>query len=519
MKNITIYDTTLRDGTQAEGISVSLEDKLRIAKRLDQFGIHYVEGGWPGSNPKDLQFFKEVKKLDLKNTKVAAFGSTRRANCEAKDDANLQSLVQAQTEVITIFGKSWNLHVTDVFKTTLKENLAMISDTVRFLKSKKKEVIFDAEHFFDGFYADSGYAIECLRAAVDAGADLLCLCDTNGGTIPSRVQQAIRTIKKEITTPLGIHCHNDGDLAVANSIMAIEEGCVQVQGTINGIGERCGNTNLVSVIPLLQLKLGIKMFSPARLKTLTDMSRYVSEICNMPIDDTEPFVGKSAFAHKAGVHVNAMMKNPLTYEHISPSSVGNQTRFLVSELSGQSNILFKVQQLDSNLDKKSPATQKILSMVQDLENQGYQFEAADASFEILMKKALGTYVSFFELCGFRTSVEKREDGRVISEATVKVKVKNQIEHTAAEGDGPVDALSNAFRKALSKFYPVVNKIHLTDYKVRVINGGSGTAAKVRVFVQFRDEKADWTTVGVSENIIEASWHALVEAIEYKLLKG
>ena len=358
-----------------------------------------------------------------------------------------------------------------------------------------------------------------MQAAVDGGADLLCLCDTNGGMIPSRVQQIIRAVKKEISAPLGIHCHNDGDLAVANSVIAVEEGCVHVQGTINGIGERCGNTNLVSVVPILQLKLGLKIFTSAKLKTLTEMSRYVSEVCNMPIDDTEPFVGKSAFAHKAGVHVNAMMKNPVTYEHIRPDTVGNKTRFLVSELSGQSNILFKVQQLDATLDKKSPATKKILSMVQDLENQGYQFEAAEASFEILMKKALGKYKSFFEQCGFRTSVEKREDGRVISEATVKVKVKDQIEHTAAEGDGPVDALANAFRKALSKFYPVVNKIHLTDYKVRVISGGGGTAAKVRVFVQFRDEKTDWTTVGVSENIIDASWHALVEAIEYKLLKG
>lgn len=519
MRKLFIYDTTLRDGTQAEGISLSLQDKLQIAKRLDQFGIHYIEGGWPVANPKDMQFFKEVKKLKLKNTKIAAFGSTRRANGKVSEDINVQTLIKAQTEVVTIFGKSWNLHVTDVFKTTLKENLAMIFDTVHFLKSKKKEVIFDAEHFFDGYRADPAYAIECLRAAVTAGADLLCLCDTNGGMTPSGVQTIVKAVRQEFDTPLGIHCHNDSDLAVANSVVAIEEGCVHVQGTINGIGERCGNTNLVSVIPIAQLKLGVKVFSPAKLKTLTEMSRYVSEMCNMPINDAEPFVGKSAFAHKGGVHVNAMMKNPLTYEHMRPQLVGNETRFLVSELSGQSNILFKAQQIDSSLDKKTPATKKILEMVQELENKGYQFEAAEASFEILMKKALGTYKSFFELCGFRTSVEKRGDGQVISEATVKVTVKGQTEHTAGEGDGPVNALDNAFRKALSKFYPVVNTIHLTDYKVRVIDGGAGTAAKVRVFIQFRDEKDDWTTVGVSENIIEASWNALVEAIEYKLLKG
>ena len=519
MKTVKIYDTTLRDGTQAEGVSLSLMDKLKIAKRLDQFGIHYIEGGWPGSNPKDMAFFEEVKNLKLKRAKVAAFGSTRRPQTKASSDANIKALLDSQTDVVTVFGKSWNLHVTDVFKTSLEENLAMIFDTVKYLKSKEKEVIFDAEHFFDGYQADASYALKALRSAVEAGCDLVCLCDTNGGMLPSQVRDIIRHIKKEITVPLGIHCHNDSELAVANSIVAVEEGCAHVQGTINGIGERCGNTNLVSVIPILHLKMGLSAVAPAQLKELTEMSRYVSEICNMPLDSTEPFVGRSAFAHKGGVHVNAMMKNPKTYEHIEAHLVGNKTRFLVSELSGKTNILLKAKDLDINLDKATPETQKILQTIQDLENQGYQFEAAEASLELLMQKALGQYQSFFELCGFTTCVEKREDGKVLSGATVKVKVKGRTELTAGEGDGPVNALDNAFRKALSKFYPVVNTIHLIDYKVRVIDSDAGTAAKVRVFVQFRDKKDDWTTVGVSENIIEASWDALVEAIEYKLLKG
>jgi len=519
MKTIKIYDTTLRDGTQAEGISLSLNDKLKIAQRLDQFGIHYIEGGWPGSNPKDMTFFKEVKKLTLRRAKVTAFGATRRPQTNVSDDANIKSLLNAQTRVVTVFGKSWNLHVTDVFKTSLKENLEMIFDTVKYLKKKKKEVIFDAEHFFDGYCADAQYALETLKAAVHAGCDVVCLCDTNGGMLPTQVRNIVRNVKKEITVPLGIHCHNDSELAVANSVVAVEEGCVHVQGTINGIGERCGNTNLVSVIPILNIKMGMRTVTPSKLKELTELSRYVSEICNMLIDNTEPFVGKSAFAHKGGVHVNAMMKNPKTYEHIEPHLVGNKTRFLVSELSGKTNILLKAKELAISLDKETPETKKILQTIQDLENQGYQFEAAEASFELLMRKALGQYRSFFELCGFTTSVEKREDGKVLSGATIKVKVKDRTELTAGEGDGPVNALDNAFRKALSKFYPIINTIHLIDYKVRVIDSDAGTAAKVRVFVQFRDEKDDWTTVGVSQNIIEASWNALVEAIEYKLLKG
>ncbi len=515
---VKIYDTTLRDGTQAEGISLSLHDKLSIAKKLDWFGIDYIEGGWPGSNPKDMNFFKEVKKLKLKNAKVAAFGSTRRAGIKVAEDANVKSLIKAGTDVVTVFGKSWDLHVTDVFKVSLEENLDMVYDTIHYFKKKGKEVVFDAEHFFDGYLANSEYALKVLEAAVDAGADVLALCDTNGGMLPSIIEKVVKSVRAVLDTPIGIHCHNDSDCAVANSVNAVEAGAVHIQGTINGIGERCGNANLTSIMPILQIKLGYKIVPPSKMKKLSELSRYVYEICNMPINDYLPFVGKSSFAHKGGVHVNAMIKNRVTYEHICPELVGNKTRFLVSELSGQSNILIKVKDIDKTIDKKNPKTKRILKKVQDLENEGYQFESAEASFELLMKRELGKYKPSFKLCGFRTIVEKRDDGKLLSEATVKVKVGNKIEHTAGEGDGPVNALDNAFRKALSKFYPVVNKIHLIDYKVRVINGGAGTAAKVRVFVQFRDEKDDWTTVGVSENIIEASWHALVEAIEYKLLK-
>jgi len=519
MKKIEIYDTTLRDGTQAEGISLSLGDKLKIAKRLDQFGVTFIEGGWPGSNPKDMAFFKEVKKLGLANAKVAAFGSTRRAYIKAADDVNLKALVAAKTEVVTIFGKSWDLHVSKVFNVPLKENLAMIYDSVKFLKKKKKHVVFDAEHFFDGFEVNHEYALEALCAAEAGGADTLALCDTNGGMTPSRIFEIVSIVRKAMKTPIGIHCHNDSDCAVANSLAAIEAGAVHVQGTMNGIGERCGNANLVSIVANAQLKLGKKCVSEAKLRNLTDMSRYIAEVCNLPLEGNEPFVGKSAFAHKAGVHVNAMLKNRLTYEHVTPGFVGNKTRFLVSELSGQSNVLLKAKQLDMNLSKNTPETKKILKTVQDLENEGYQFEAAEASFELIMRKVTGKFKPFFELISWRTSAEKREDGTVITEATVKLRVQGKEELSAGEGDGPVNALDNAFRTALSKFYPVVNDIRLTDYKVRVIDGVAGTAARVRVFIQFQDENTEWTTVGVSENIIEASWHALVEAIEYKLLKG
>ena len=500
-------------------MSLSLGDKLLLAKRLDDFGVDFIEGGWPGSNPKDMAFFKETKKMRFKRAKIAAFGSTRRPNVKASADEQIKTLLEAGTNVITIFGKSWDFHVKEVFKTSLKENLGMIYDSVSYLKSKKRYVIYDAEHFFDGFRENPEYAIQTIKEAARAGADTIALCDTNGGSLPHQVAVAVKRVRKSVRVPIGIHCHNDSNLGVANSISAVEHGALQIQGTINGYGERCGNANLTSVIPILQLKLGFKVISDKKLKQLTELSHYVSEVCNMPIENNQPFTGQSAFAHKGGVHVNAMMKNSKTYEHIKPSMVGNRTRFLISELSGKSNVLLKSEEMHLGLSKDKAETKAILEKVQDLENQGYQFEAAEASFELLMKKELGKFKKFFEILEVRVLDEKIGDEKPVSEATVKVKVGEEIEHTTADGDGPVNALDSALRKALRKFYPVLEKIHLTDYKVRVVNSEAGTAAKVRVFIQFQDEKQSWSTVGVSENIIEASWQALVDAMEYRLLKN
>jgi len=520
MKKIFLYDTTLRDGTQMEGISLSLRDKILIAERLDKFGVHYIEGGWPGSNPKDLAFFKEIKKSNIRHAKIVAFGATRRAHTRTSDDPNVKALLEAKTKAVTIFGKSWDLHVAAVFKTSLKENLLMIDETVAFLKSKKLEVIYDAEHFFDGFKANPDYAIKTLQQAARAGADNITLCDTNGGTLPHEIRRALVRVKRSVKTPLGIHCHNDSELAVANSIQAVGEGCVLVQGTINGYGERCGNANLVSIIPILQLKMNRPCVSAQKLKSLTRVSHYVAEICNMPLETNQPFTGRSAFAHKGGVHINAMLKNRKTYEHMDPRLVGSYRRFLVSELGGKSNIMLKAKELQMNLDKESPETKKILSEIQRLENEGYQFEAAEASFELLLHQLLGKHRDFFQTHDVQVSAEKIGDNNPVVEAYVTVKVRNGKEETKkATGDGPVDALYKALRDALSRFYPKLKEIHLTDYKVRVVNSEAGTAAKVRVFIEFRDKDKSWTTVGVNENIIEASWKALTEAIEYKLLKG
>jgi 2-isopropylmalate synthase len=519
MKNVILYDTTLRDGTQGEGISLSAMEKVRIAKYLDTFGIHYIEGGWPGSNPKDMAFFEAIRKEELTQATIAAFGATKRAQIKVAEDANIQAIVKAKTKTTTIFGKSWDMHVTDVFKVSLKENLAMIYESVDYLKSKKLEVFFDAEHFFDGFKANSEYAINALKEAVRAGADAVVLCDTNGGSTPNDIWSIIEKVKSEIKAELGIHCHNDTGCAVANSVIAVAQGCRQVQGTINGYGERCGNANLTTIIPLLSFKYGMKTVPKSKLKHLQQMSRFVAEVCNMPLEGARPFVGVSAFAHKAGVHVNAVLKNQKTYEIIDPAEVGNHRRFLVSELSGATNIMIKAKELELDLDKNMPETRTILNKIQDLENEGYQFEAAEASLELLMKKIMGKHRAFFELVNFRVIDEKREDNKMISEATITLKVDGIEEHMAADGDGPVNALDSALRKALRKFYPVVEQVHLIDYSVRVINGKEGTAAKVRVFVQFQDEKFTWTTVGVSENIIEASWQAIVDAIEYRLMKG
>ncbi|MDO8602569.1 MAG: citramalate synthase [Candidatus Omnitrophota bacterium] len=519
MREIKIYDTTLRDGSQGEGISFSVMDKIKIAKRLDDFGVHYIEGGWPGSNPKDMEFFRQAKKLKFKNSEIVAFGSTRRPKISPQDDENLHALIKSGASSVAIFGKTWDMHVIDVLKVSLQENLKMIKDTVEFLKSKKLYVFYDAEHFFDGYLKNKDYSLETLRSAVSAGCDAVVLCDTNGGMLTNELAVIVRTISSEChDVNLGIHTHNDGGLAVANTIVAVEAGANIVQGTVNGYGERCGNADLCAIIPNLQLKLGYKCVSESRLKELTEVSRYVSEISNMKPQDNQPFTGRSAFAHKGGVHINAVMKNPVSYEHMAPEKIGNHRRILVSELSGKTSIILRAKEMELDLTKDDPKTKKILRLVQLMENQGYHFEAADGSFELLMKKALKKYKPFFTLEGFKVSIEKREDDTLISEAIIKLNVNKKEEHTAALGDGPVNALDNALRKALAKFYPTLSKMHLSDFKVRVLDEKAGTAAKVRVLIQSQDENSSWGTVGVSENIIEASWQALVDSVEYKLLK-
>ncbi|MFB3895293.1 MAG: citramalate synthase [bacterium] len=517
MQSIKIYDTTLRDGQQAEGITYSLVDKLRIAQKLDEFGVHYIEGGWPGSNPKDAGFFTRIKNIPLKTAKIAAFGSTRHAKNTAATDPNIVALLKAETPVVTIFGKSWDLHVRDALRVTPKENLDMIYDSVSYLKKQGREVIYDAEHFFDGYKSNPQYAIKTLQAASEAGAEVLALCDTNGGTMPGELAEIIRKTKQAISTPLGIHVHNDSGLAVANSLVAVEEGAVQVQGTINGFGERCGNADLSAIIPNLVLKYDISCIPKDNLKMITEVSRFVAETANMVPNDKQPYVGYSAFAHKAGIHVSAIQRNPETYEHTKPELVGNIRRVLVSDQAGKSNVFFKTAELGIALDKATPEAKEIVNRIKELESLGYEFEAADGTFELLVKKAVGKHRSFFNLEGFRVIVEKRGN-RIVSEATIKVRVDDQFEHTAAEGDGPVDALDHALRKALMGFYPQLKKVRLTDYKVRVLDAKSGTGAKVRVLIESTDGKNEWGTVGISENILEASWLALVDSIEYQLLK-
>lgn len=519
VRKILLYDTTLRDGTQMEGISLSANDKIQIAKRLDEFGIDYIEGGWPGSNPKDMVFFKEITKAGIRRAKIAAFGSTRRMHTKVQDDRNVQALLESRARVVTIFGKSWDFHVTEVFCASLKENLAMISDTVAYLKSKKREVIYDAEHFFDGFRANPDYAVKTLQAAAKAGADNITLCDTNGGMLPHEIRRAILRVKRSIKTPLGIHCHNDSEMAVANSIQAVGEGCTLVQGTMNGIGERCGNANLVSILPVLQLKMGMRCLSDRKLQELTQVSHFVAELCNLPIMRNQPFTGPAAFAHKGGVHINAMIKNPGTYEHMDPKKIGNNRRFLVSELGGKSNIMLKARELELDIPKDSPESRKIHQEIQRLENDGYQFEAAEASFKLLVKRIMGKSKTFFEVKDVAVRAENIGDGSPRSVAEVKLVAGGEEQFVVAEGDGPVNALDRALRKALMPTYPAIREAHLSDYKVRVVNTQAGTAAKVRVFIQFQDKDHVWTTVGVNENIVEASWIALIDAIEYKLLMG
>jgi 2-isopropylmalate synthase len=515
MTRISLYDTTLRDGMQAEGVSFSLEDKRAIARCLDGLGIDYIEGGYAASNPKERQFFREAADLDLKRAKIAAFGSTRRADCTAADDVSLNAIVACNAPVATIVGKTWDLHVTTVLGCTLDENLALCSDSVAYLKHKGMEIIFDAEHFFDAYKENPEYAMKVLAAAAEGGADVLALCDTNGGSLPDQVHEITGQVCETFgTIAVGIHTHNDTDCATANTLAAVRAGATHVQGTINGLGERCGNADLCAVIPGLALKMGMDVLPHERIRTLTETSRFVFEIANLAPVMNRPYVGESAFAHKAGLHVDALRKSKRTYEHIDPALVGNERRIHISELSGKSNILAELEKAQITQDKA--LARKILARVQDLENEGYQFEAANASFDLLVKKVMGTFEPSFELIKYHVDVEKRRNGEMVTEATVKLKVGDEVEHVVGEGDGPVNALDAALRKSLEGFYPDLREVRLIDYKVRVVNGREGTAARVRVVIESRDKGGVWGTVGVSENVIEASWLALVDSVEFKL---
>jgi 2-isopropylmalate synthase len=512
-KSVFLYDTTLRDGTQGEGFQLSGLDKLRIAQRLDAFGVDYIEGGWPGSNPKDVEFFQEAKKLELKHAKLAAFGSTRRANTPVEEDPQVALLLAAETPVVTIFGKSWEMQVTEVLRTTVEENRAMIHDTVAYLVKHGREVVYDAEHFFDGYKDSPEHALAAIEAAALGGASCLVLCDTNGGTLPTEVEEICAAVKARIpNTPFGIHTHNDCELAVANAIAAVKAGGTQVQGTINGYGERTGNCNLTSVIPILQLKMGIEVVT--QLDKLKDLSYFVDDVSNNPHFARAPFVGRTAFAHKGGMHVNAVQKLARSYEHIVPESVGNARNILVSELSGQSNILLKAERLGIPLEKGSKEASAILKNVKELENEGYSFEAAGGSLEILIRRELGQYTKPFDLTEYHTSFRQYRDGHPpVCEATVKLAVNGTPELTVAEGHGVVNALDLALRKALLHFYPEIAEVSLVDYKVRILDGHDATAAKTRVLIVSTDGHRNWGTVGVSDNIIEASWLALVDGID------
>lgn len=514
-KRIQVYDTTLRDGCQAEGVSMALEDKLEVAERLDDLGVHYIEGGYPLSNPKDAEFFRRVRELDLRQARVASFGSTRRADRKPQDDRGLSALLEAETRVVTIVAKSWDWQVREVLRTSLDENLRMVEDTVRYLKDNDREVILDAEHFFDGFKDNPDYSLRVCRVAAEAGADCIVPCDTNGGSLPDEVSEMTRRVIDVVDCPVGIHCHNDSGMAVASTVAAVKAGAVHVQGTLNGMGERCGNADLCQIIPVLNLKTPYRCVSDAELKKLTEVARFAYEAANLMYDAKQPFVGSSAFAHKAGLHVDAMRKAEGAYEHIDPALVGNERRFLVSELSGRATMLEKIEKFDITHDDKT--ARKLLTRLQELESQGYQFEAAEASFELLAKKETGHFRPHFDVTSYHVSVIKQPDGSVVTDATVKLGVNGEQMFTAAEGDGPVNALDGALRKALEPHYPQLQNVHLTDYKVRVINPREATAARVRVVIQSAEGTRVWGTVGVSENIIDASWKALLDSIEYRLL--
>ena len=517
--SVKIYDTTLRDGTQGEGISLSVTDKLLITEKLDQFGVDYIEGGFPGSNPRDITYFQEAKKLRLKHAKLAAFGSTRRAGVKASEDAQLKTLLDSGMPVTTIVGKTWTLHVTEIIRTTLEENLAMIEDSARYLTAQGREVIYDAEHFFDGYRVDSDYAIRTLAAAIKGGVTNLSLCDTNGGTLVDDFQTIVARVVKEFgADKVGVHCHNDSGLGVALSLAGIRAGATLVQGTANGYGERTGNANLFTILPSLFLKMNRTARCAANLGQLRDLSLYFDELANLKPDTKGPYIGASAFAHKGGLHANAAQKVKSSYEHIDPALVGNHTRVLVSDMAGRSSIAMKAKELGFHLDEKDPAMKTLIDELKDLEYRGYEFEAADASLKLLIARALGQAKTFFEVEGYRVTVERRA-GALLAEATVKLKVNGQPIHTVAECTGPVGALDKALRLALESVYPQLQELQLRDYKVRILDSRAGANARTRVFIESGDGKSIWGTVGVSDNVIDASWEALTDAVHYKLLQG
>jgi len=525
MTKVYLYDTTLRDGAQREDISFSVEDKMKVVRTLDDLGVHYIEAGWPGVTPKDVEFFAKARHLSLSQATLVAFGSTRRPKSRAERDPNLRALVEASTKVATVVGKSWDLHAMEILGTTLEENLAMVADTVNFLKSRGLIVFFDVEHFFDGYKANPGYALEVVKAAAQAGAEVVVLCDTNGGALPQEVSQAVEAARRASQVSLGIHAHNDGELAVANSIAAVQAGATQVQGAINGYGERCGNANLCSIIPALKLKLGINCVTDEQLAKLTEVSRFVSEIANLSPDSHLPYVGASAFTHKAGLHVSGVMKREESYQHIDPSIVGNRKQILVSELSGKSSILYKAKEKGFDLTSQPQEAQRVLDTIKELENRGFQYDGAEASFELLLRRTQPDYKPPFDLVDFMVVVEKRRRAptgsngeQILAEAMVKVRVGSQVMHTAAEGNGPVNALDGALRKALLQFYPELAAVKLLDYKVRILEESTGTSSLVRVLIESGDGQHEWRTVGSSSNIIEASWQALVDSLEYWLLR-